>query len=281
MNLHEFNRLPEKDALVSILACCHAPEWAHQLIAARPFDKLNDLILSADSFWHKAQKPDVMKAFDAHPKIGDVSSLKLKYANTQSWAGHEQKNVEHATTDVIEELAELNSVYERKFGYIFIVCATGKSALEMLEILKARVNNHDQKEYLIAKEEQRKIYHIRLHKLIEPMTQITTHVLDTSIGKPAEGVSIKLQRQISQSEWSDITSGVTNSDGRITNFLSDEQTIENGVYRMVFEPTDYFNKQHVKAFYPYIPVVFEIKERGHYHVPLLLNPFGYSTYRGS
>ena len=113
------------------------------------------------------------------------------------------------------------------------------------------------------------------------MSQITTHVLDTSKGQPAEGIKISLQRPSAQDQWENITSGVTNSDGRVANFMSDDQVIEPGIYRMLFDTKSYFEKYNTKAFYPEVPVIFEITDTEHYHIPLLLSPFGYSTYRGS
>ena len=112
------------------------------------------------------------------------------------------------------------------------------------------------------------------------MNQITTHVLDTSKGLPAEGITITLQKPVGEDKWEDICSGITNDDGRIPNFMGDI-TIEPGVYRMYFNTKPYFEKNGVTGFYPYVPVIFEIFDTEHYHIPLLLNPFGYSTYRGS
>jgi len=111
--------------------------------------------------------------------------------------------------------------------------------------------------------------------------QITTHVLDTSKGTPAEGIKITLQASAGDNQWQDITSGITNSDGRISDFLSKDTVIAPGIYRMLFDTQAYFDQQKIKAFYPHVPVVFQIFDTEHYHVPLLLNPFGYSTYRGS
>ncbi len=112
------------------------------------------------------------------------------------------------------------------------------------------------------------------------MDQITTHVLDTAQGKPADGIRITLQRPSDNGRWDDICSGITNEDGRIPGFM-DSNSIPPGVYRMLFDTASYFDKEGVKGFYPYVPVVFEIRDTEHYHIPLLLNPFGYSTYRGS
>jgi 5-hydroxyisourate hydrolase len=113
------------------------------------------------------------------------------------------------------------------------------------------------------------------------MSHITTHVLDTATGKPAEGISITLEKLNSKDGWDSVTKGVTNADGRVSSFLAEGQVLTPGVYRMKFFTKAYFEKQKVKGFYPFVPVVFEIEGTAHYHVPLLLSPFGYSTYRGS
>lgn len=112
------------------------------------------------------------------------------------------------------------------------------------------------------------------------MSQITTHILDTSKGKPASGVSISLKSK-TDSGWETLGSGITNSDGRIPDLLPKEQIVKHGIYRMVFETLPYFEKLGTKTFYPIIEIEFFVSDSSHYHIPLLLNPFGYSTYRGS
>jgi 5-hydroxyisourate hydrolase len=113
------------------------------------------------------------------------------------------------------------------------------------------------------------------------MSQITTHVLDTAKGLPAEGITISLQRPIGKDQWEHITSGTTNSDGRVANFMTDDQVITPGIYRMLFDTKAYFEQNNTQGFYPEVPIIFEITDTEHYHIPLLLSPFGYSTYRGS
>src|SRR5689334_11784016 len=112
------------------------------------------------------------------------------------------------------------------------------------------------------------------------MSQLTTHVLDTSIGKPAEDVSVSLERQQSGT-WKKFAEGITNKDGRITDLLVAGDHLDKGTYRLVFDSSTYFKKQGKKTFYPSVTIEFEISDDSHYHVPLLLNPYGYSTYRGS
>jgi len=113
------------------------------------------------------------------------------------------------------------------------------------------------------------------------MSQITTHVLNTMTGKPAEGISIVLEKKDTGNDWVEISSGTTNGDGRISDLLDENQFLEIGIYRMIFQTNKYFDQIDLKCFYPEVPIVFEIIDKSHYHIPLLLSPFGYSTYRGS
>jgi 5-hydroxyisourate hydrolase len=112
------------------------------------------------------------------------------------------------------------------------------------------------------------------------MSRITTHILDTSKGKAAEGVIIILYGG-ENDEWTELARGKTNTDGRITDWLNKDDLLKYGIYKMRFETKDYFDKNQIKTFYPYIEIIFEIESGQHYHIPLLLNSFGYTTYRGS
>jgi 5-hydroxyisourate hydrolase len=113
------------------------------------------------------------------------------------------------------------------------------------------------------------------------MSQITTHILDTTLGKPARGVEVSLHQQ-EASGWKKLADGATNIDGRVTSLLPKDEILPDGIYKMRFETQAYFDELGVPAFYPFVEIAFRITGAGeHYHVPLLLNPFGYSTYRGS
>ncbi|QHV94192.1 hydroxyisourate hydrolase [Spirosoma endbachense] len=111
------------------------------------------------------------------------------------------------------------------------------------------------------------------------MSQLTTHILDTTQGKPAVAVSVVLYQQ--QREWTEIARGITNSDGRISDLLPNEAVLPTGTYKLRFETGAYFDMLNTPTFYPYVEIAFQLITGEHYHVPLLLNPFGYSTYRGS
>lgn len=112
------------------------------------------------------------------------------------------------------------------------------------------------------------------------MSQITSHILDTTKGRPAEGVTTILYHG-ENDEWVEISRAKTNMDGRVEGLLDEKIKLLQGIYKMRFETKDYFDAELVQTFYPYVEIIFEITSGEHYHIPLLLNPFGYSTYRGS
>jgi len=114
------------------------------------------------------------------------------------------------------------------------------------------------------------------------MSPITTHVLDTSLGRPAGGIHIALYRRDDEGSFTEIGRGVTDDDGRLKTLLPDGHSLVAGVYKIIFQTGAYFAQLGVEGFYPEAPIVFEVRAATeHYHVPLLLNPWGYSTYRGS
>ncbi|KEQ16787.1 hydroxyisourate hydrolase [Endozoicomonas numazuensis] len=112
------------------------------------------------------------------------------------------------------------------------------------------------------------------------MTGISTHILDTACGHPANQVSVILYRQVENS-WVEAGQGITNDDGRINSLTTDEVNLPKGVYKLDFAIQNYFRRQQQKCFYPAVSVIFEVSDDRHHHIPLLISPFGYSTYRGS
>ena len=112
------------------------------------------------------------------------------------------------------------------------------------------------------------------------MSQITTHILDTTLGKPAAGVTIALSAQLG-SAWREIASGQTDADGRLKNLLPTDEPLPRGVYKLTFFTGEYAARTGTPTFYPLVEICFDLTTAEHYHVPLLLNPFGYATYRGS
>lgn len=166
MTIEALNALPVEEALDVFLRCCGSRKWAEGMVAARPFSGDADLYLRSDEAWAACGPHDWLEAFSHHPRIGDVESLRKKFASTSAWAGEEQKGAQGATADVIEALANGNTAYEDKFGFIFIVCATGKTGDEMLRLLQERLPHDRDTELRIAAGEQAKITRIRLEKLL-------------------------------------------------------------------------------------------------------------------
>jgi 2-oxo-4-hydroxy-4-carboxy-5-ureidoimidazoline decarboxylase len=138
------------------------------MVARRPFGDAQALLRAADEVWAGCAEPDWREAMTHHPRIGDVSRLREKFAATASWSSQEQKGVGAASEETLHALAEGNRAYEARFGFIFLVCATGKSADEMLSLLRARLDNAPSDELRIAAGEQAKITRIRLEKLLSP-----------------------------------------------------------------------------------------------------------------
>ena len=132
----------------------------------RPFQNKDDLYQKSESIWFSLSSKDWLEAFIHHPKIGDIDSLRKKFHNTKSISENEQSGVNDAAESTLKDLAESNQLYEDKFGFIFIVCATGKSADEMLALIKIRLNNNVNAEMLNAAKEQNKITQLRLEKLL-------------------------------------------------------------------------------------------------------------------
>jgi len=166
MSLEELNSVDNKQAYQLFESCCCAPNWVEKMVSARPFDSHQNVLSQAESIWQSLAEADYLAAFEGHPQIGDLSTLQDKYANTSGTAGHEQSGMSAAETPVIEEMFRLNKAYLAKFGFIFIVFASGKSAEQMLALLKARIDNTRDIELTIAAGEQAKITANRLEKLL-------------------------------------------------------------------------------------------------------------------
>jgi 2-oxo-4-hydroxy-4-carboxy-5-ureidoimidazoline decarboxylase len=165
MTLNEFQNLALNKQRELLLQCCGSSSWVNKMLTIFPVNDLDEVFNQANLKWHQCNQQDWLEAFEHHPKIGDINSLKEKFAHTGKWASDEQSGVNTANDKVLDDLAKGNNAYEKKFGYIFIVCATGKSAAEMLSILEARLPNDPADELKIAAEEQNKITKIRLQKL--------------------------------------------------------------------------------------------------------------------
>ncbi|XXG77937.1 hypothetical protein AAC387_Pa08g1986 [Persea americana] len=324
------------------LSCCGSTKFAKEMMAASPFSSLDQATQSANHIWFNTV--DIhgwLEAFDAHPQIGDNSSTANKTRTSAEWSKGEQSIAMATATDsTLQELLEWNAQYRQKFGFVFIICASGRSTSEILAELKKRYPNKPIVELEIAAGEQMKITELRLAKLFiakgmetspsspQPVASfpeklkedrvgvigahltaateasaskeprfvrtrppITTHVLDVSRGSPGAGIEVQLEmwkgtqhrpsfREGGSGEWVLQGSSVTDSDGRSSALMGIVDDVAPGFYRISFNT----GKYSPAGFFPYVSIVFEIKESQksqHFHVPLLFSPFSFSTYRGS
>jgi 2-oxo-4-hydroxy-4-carboxy-5-ureidoimidazoline decarboxylase len=158
MTLEEFNSLADGRAVEELLKVCGSREWARELEASRPYETLEEAIARADEAWDELSRPGRLEAFAAHPRIGDKTG--------SSWSREEQKGV--TDEEILSRLRAKNQQYETRFGHVFLICATGKSAPQILDALNVRLANPPEKEFEIACGEQAKIMRLRMEKLIKP-----------------------------------------------------------------------------------------------------------------
>ncbi|KQK21429.1 uric acid degradation bifunctional protein TTL isoform X2 [Brachypodium distachyon] len=304
---------PTPLAVEDVLRVNGSRRFAAALAAASPFASLADAVLAARRIW--LDKVDVtgwLEAFAAHPPIGSTSP------SVSKWSQEEQSAALSTATDsAAQELAEWNARYREKFGFVFMICASGRTAPEVLSELKRRYTNRPIVELEVAAQEELKITELRLAKLFSsetpaPFTSaeghtsqsdkaagssnrtrppITTHVLDTARGSPASGIEVSLEVWKDASSrpsfdnkdfngWTTLGSSVTNNDGRSGQLMDIVDNVTPGFYRISFNTSKYAPS----GFFPYVSIVFEIKKSQtteHFHVPLLHSPFSFTTYRGS
>ena len=164
MTLAEFNALSPAKAEALLMDCCGCARWAAEIKAQRPFADVGVLLEAADNLWKNLRREDWLEAFSHHPQIGEKAASGSQ--SHRQWAEGVQTGARTATEDVKTRMARGNRAYHEKFGYIYIVCATGKSAEEMLALLEQRLQNDPVAELPIAAEQQRQITRLRLEKLL-------------------------------------------------------------------------------------------------------------------
>lgn len=318
----------EKD----FLACCGSTRFAREMASAAPFTDCAAAVTAARNIWfNKVDVNGWLEAFSAHPQIGHMPSHNHKSPASAQWSKGEQATALATATDSsLQELKEWNARYMEKFGFVFLICASGRSAAEILVELKRRYENRPIIEFEIAAGEQMKITELRLGKLFAAEVDkapsiaeedrmniigshltgrmgrgqsgkltrvrppITTHVLDTARGCPATGVEVLLEvwkgncrpgphsgeAGDGKGGWNRLGSSATDKDGRSGQVIEMADELEPGVYRISFDTGRY----NPDGFFPFVSIVFEVRESQkweHFHVPLLLSPFSFSTYRGS
>jgi OHCU decarboxylase len=164
--LDRLNALPPDNAVRELLTCCGSREWARRMAAARPFADEAALLERADEVWWALEERDWLEAFRSHPRIGEKKAEAGQTSREQAWSAGEQAGMSSAAAQTQRALAEGNRAYDERFGFIYIVCATGKTADEMLALLRQRLGNDPAAELRVAAGEQSKITRIRLEKLL-------------------------------------------------------------------------------------------------------------------
>jgi 2-oxo-4-hydroxy-4-carboxy-5-ureidoimidazoline decarboxylase len=286
--LAEFNDLTDSAARRELLACCTAAAWADAVASGRPYRSAEELLAASDRAVAALGRADLAEALAGHARIGDPV---LTGASAREQAG-----VTAADADLRARLVAGNAEYERRFGHIYLACATGRDAAGLLAFLRQRLANDPDTEWRVVAGELAKINQIRLRALLgarplragsagsagSPGSEISTHVLDAVTGTPASGVVVRLERR----GGGEIGRASTSADGRITGF--GVGFVPAGTYRLVFETGPYLAAAHARTdgggepFYPEVTVTFAVDgQRPRYHVPLLLGPYSYTTYRGS
>jgi hydroxyisourate hydrolase len=292
--VEHLNALPADDAARLLAACCAADGWSRRLVAGRPYRDAEALLAAADRAVAELDWPAVAEVLRTHPRIGQRPAGDGRAA---TWSRTEQSGVSTADGDVLAALADGNGRYERRFGYVFLIRASGLSAAQMLDALLRRLDNDPQTERGVVRRELAGIVRLRLSRLLDELVgdgpaaerrseasevsggaSVSTHVLDTARGRPAEGVPVRLERRTGDS-WCLVGAGRTDGDGRLRDWA---HVPTGGVHRLVFDTGAWFAASGLTGLYPEVVVTFTVSESGgHYHIPLLLSPFAYSTYRGS
>jgi 2-oxo-4-hydroxy-4-carboxy-5-ureidoimidazoline decarboxylase len=168
-----FDALADHEAAVLLEMCCGSTAWVQRMTARRPFGTLPVLLEEADRLWWSLEPDDWREAFDHHPRIGENAAAMAQSTQARGWSADEQRGASSAGDDVRRALGEGNREYERRFGHIYLVCATGKSAEEMLALLRARLTNDPAAELRVAAGEQAKITRLRLEKMFGASTSTT------------------------------------------------------------------------------------------------------------
>ena len=162
----KLNRLSVEEARAALLACCGSTRWTSEVVALRPFWDVGQLLNIGGRVWRELGREDWLEAFRAHPKIGEKQAQRETGAEARAWAEGEQARAREASDETLDALTEANREYEERFGFIFIVCATGRSAEEMLASLRERLNNDPETELRLAAGEQWRITELRLRKFL-------------------------------------------------------------------------------------------------------------------
>jgi 2-oxo-4-hydroxy-4-carboxy-5-ureidoimidazoline decarboxylase len=304
--LARFNALQEPAAHAALHEVCASTAWTKRVLAARPYATTEDLYAAGDAAMAELTPADLEEAMAGHPPIG-------RPRPGDPTSAREQRGMAGASEELRAQMLELNLAYQDRFGHVFLICATGRTAADIHAELRRRLTNDPDTERATVRTELTKIVHLRLDKLLTDAATtntattntattntdaatdadagagggavagagadvtVSTHVLDTARGVPAVGLRVRVERW-GGGGWVACGGGVTGADGRVGALLAGGGP--GGEYRLVFETGEWFDRAGTGGLYPEVAVVVRAG-RGHLHVPLLLGPYSYMTYRGS
>lgn len=165
--VEKLNHLPAEEARKVLLDCCGSTRWAERTAANRPYWDVGQCIIIGERIWKELEREDWLEAFRAHPKIGERKAEVSVSNEASAWSEGEQSRASDAASETLDALAEANRVYEAKFGFIFIVCASGKTAEQMLALMQERLKNDPETELRVAMEQQWLITTLRIKKYLK------------------------------------------------------------------------------------------------------------------
>ncbi|HTJ66123.1 MAG TPA: 2-oxo-4-hydroxy-4-carboxy-5-ureidoimidazoline decarboxylase [Actinospica sp.] len=277
---------PDAELRDLLRSCLDVPRWIDEVATAAPFASVADLLDRARHAAEPLEPEEIEQALTAHPRIGQRPTGETREA---AFSRAEQRAPDADDPELAARIAQGNAAYEDRFGRVFLIRAAGRTRAEIHAEQQRRLALDDAADLRIVAGELREIALLRLERLLSSSdgssdgsrsrSHITTHVLDAARGVPAAALEVTLEQRADDG-WTELGHGLTDADGRI-NSLGPE-TVPVGRYRVTFDTGAYFAAQGTSTFYPQVVVVVELTDAAaHYHVPLLLSPFAYSTYRGS
>lgn len=265
MDLSDFDSAPAADARTIALRWAAVPAWADALVAGRPYRSVPTLVAAATEAAAGWTATDLDTALAEHPRIGERT--------TEPTSAREQGAMATAQDDVAAAIARGNAAYEERFGRVFLVRAAGRTPEELLAELERRLAGSPDDE---VAEATAALADIAVHRIRATfgVPHLTTHVLDARTGTPAAGIALTLRTAAGEV----LATGETDADGRAG---LGPDVLPRGDLELRFDTGAHHRATGVPSFHPYVVVAFTVTGTEHLHVPLLLSPFAYSTYRGS
>jgi hydroxyisourate hydrolase len=291
-DINSINQLTSEQLHKSLSTICTNQKWVHQVVAVAPYQSIEHFHEQVLIAYHALTIDDWKKIISGTDELISTDKQLL-----DAWSTQEQQVLLKSPDNDRAELLRLTTLYTEKFGFRYVICAIYRSAAQIIQNLLSRMHNNIDHELHIAAGERLKIIQSRINRWIAhlnpPLKTITlsTHILNTMSGEPAANMKVTLQQNIGygknnplgEHRWITIHCDTTNSNGRYTEFPSltcSSTSCGMNNYRLIFDVHSYFT---VATLFPTVTIEWEslVDNKTHLHIPLLISPFAYSTYRGS